>query len=230
MERFSKTFLLSSFIFRRERIRIVLYIVLISAFIVGMVPIFEEMLRTTPDTSVLVETMKNPAMVSMIGPVFVEDSYTTGSIYANYMSVYVGLMFAAWNILFTTRHTRLDEERGRMEIIKSLPVGDYANISGTITVSFIINLLVCLFLIVGFKALSPDMELKSIVNFSISTTVFGFLFTGITLIFAQISTSSTLTNSLSFLSLFAFYILRAVGDVSYEFLSLISPLGLMTRT
>src|SRR5699024_10413728 len=110
------------------------------------------------------------------------------------------------------------------------PVGSYSNMASTLIVSFISNLILCLLMILGFNILSSDMSLSSIINFSVSTVGFVFLFSVIALIFAQIISSSRLTNTLSFLTLFVFYILIVIGDVSSEVLSFISLLGLIYRT
>ncbi len=59
--------------------------------------------------------------------------------------------------------------------------------------------------------------------------VSGFFFAAITALFAQLAESSRGTMGLSFASLGFFYLLRAIGDVGNETLSLISPLGLVIR-
>lgn len=226
----NNTFSLTKFIFKKERLKLILYIVFMSFYLVAMVPIFGKIISEATNSLILVDTMRNPAMVFMLGPVFVEGEYTVGSMYANYVTVFIGIMFATWNILFVSKQTRYEEEMGMTELVESFPVGRYSNIASTLIVSFISNLILCLLMILGFNILSADMSLSSIINFSVSTVGFGFLFSVIALIFAQISSSSRLTNTLSFLTLFAFYILRAIGDVTFEVLSFISPLGLIYRT
>lgn len=227
---FYNTFSLLRLKLKNERIKIIAYIVLISGFLIAMVPIFDQILKETINQKVLVETMNNPAMISMIGPVYVKDYYTTGSMYANYMTVFVGIMFAAWNILFVTKQTRYEEEMGISELVKSQPVGKYSDLTSTLISSLMVNVIVLILLIIGFIITMPDEKILSIINFSSSTVGFGFLFSAITLLFAQISSSSRITNTLSFLSLSIFYIMRAIGDVSVEALSLLSPLGLIYRT
>lgn len=224
------TFALVKFIFKTERIVLPLYLLSMTAFLVGLWPVFDEMLASASNMEVLIETMRNPAMISMVGPVFVEDTYTTGSMYANYMTVFSAIMVAIWNILFMVKHTRLNEEQGRSELVRSLPVGRYANEAASLIIAFLVNLVMGFLMIIGFKVLSPDASLNSIVNLSLSIVAFGFLFAVMTLLFAQLSNTARIASSLSFLTLLISYLLRATGDVSKEVLSLISPLGLVTRT
>lgn len=228
---FYNTSSLIKFILKKEKLKTPIYIITMAMFLVFIVPVFQNILDTSDDMTIIVETMKNPAMISTVGPVFVEDSYTVGSIYANYMTVFIGLIHGAWNILFISSHTRKDEELGRLELINSFPVGRLSNLTSTLIVSFLINLLLSLITGIGFYFISSgEMEIKGIIIFGLSLGGFGFLFSLITAFFSQITTTSRGTNTLSFLTLVVVYLLRAIGDVSVEVLSLISPLGLITRT
>lgn len=227
---FKNTKELIKFILKIEKIRIPIYILSIVGFLVALLPIFDNILKTSNDMNVLIETMRNPAMVSLVGPVYVTDAYTTGSMYANYMTIFTAIMFAIWNILFVNNHTRKQEESDKLEMLRSLPIGKLSNIASTLVVAFFVNAIICLLLIAGFYAFAPSgMQIKSIINFSVSTTLVGFLFAVLTGLFAQISSSST-TNNLSFMSLLVFYFIRAIGDVTNESFSLISPLGILSRT
>ena len=69
-----------------------------------------------------------------------------------FTAVAVGIM----SILYTVRHTREDEEKGRTEIIRSLPTGHLSNLTAVIAVAVIMN--VILFLAVGFGLYSLGFE------------------------------------------------------------------------
>lgn len=217
-------------ILKKEKIKLPLFVISMVIFILGLVPVFDEILKTSSNMQVLIETMKNPAMISMVGPVFVEDSYTLGSMYANYMTVFTAIIFAVWNILFISRNTRLDEEMGRSELLRALPLGRLSNDLAVILINFFANFAIAVLLIIGFKLISPEVDLNAVINFTLSTVGFGFLFSVITLLFAQVTSTARITNSLSFLTLMIFYMARAIGDIYSETLSKLSPLGLITRT
>lgn len=229
--KFTNTRTMVGFILKHDRISLSIYTVVIALFMIFLVPIFSDILNTSSNHEALVSTMRNPAMVAMVGPVYVDSTYTLGSIYANYMTVFTGLIFAAWNILFVTRHTRKEEEQGSLELVQSLTVGKVANLTATLVIAFAVNTLICLAMTIGFPLISNgEMDLLASFNFSLATTLFGFLFALVAAFFAQLATTSRMTNSLSFLLLMVTYLLRAAGDLSNEALSLISPLGLITRT
>lgn len=227
---FSNLSLYTKFILKKEKINIILYTLLMSVFMVVLVPVFENILETSSNMQVLIETMKNPAMIAMVGPVFVGDSYTTASMYGNYMTVFTGIILAIWNILFVTKHLRNDEELGRLELVRTNSVGKLSNITAVLFIAFLVNLLTFILMVFGFYFISSgSMPLEGNINYSLATCGFAFLFAVISALFSQISSTARIANSLSFITLFVVYIMRAIGDVSVDSLSYLSPLGLVSK-
>lgn len=218
------------FILKKDKIKILIWIIALIAYAVGFVPVFQGILDTSSNPQVLVDTMKNPAMIAMVGPVFVEDSYTIGSIYANYMMVFSALIAGAMNIFIVSSNTRKDEELGRTELLRALPVGRLSNLSASLTIAFFANLILLLATAIGMYFISPDIYLKGAIIFSAGIYGYGFLFACIVSLLGEIFTNNRAVMGAGFFLLFLSYILRAVGDVSMEALSLVSPLGLVTRT
>ncbi len=60
------------------------------------------------------------------------------------MLVFTTLAVAIMGILLTTRHTREDEEEGRIEMIRSLPVGRLSTLTATILVAVLSNIVLSL--------------------------------------------------------------------------------------
>ena len=101
------------FILRRDRTRIPLWVLGLSAFMVALVPVFQNLLLTGEGNSVFAMMMENPAMVALVGPVYGAANFHTGVAYANMMLVFCVIFVAVMNIFLITRHTRADEEAGR---------------------------------------------------------------------------------------------------------------------
>ena len=70
--------------------------------------------------------MTNPSAVLMTGPAFGVDDYTFGAMVANELSLTVLVATAIMAVLLVVRHTRADEEAGRTEVLRALPVGRFA--------------------------------------------------------------------------------------------------------
>lgn len=218
------------FIFKKDKVKLIVWTLALVLYGVGFVPIFQGILDTSTSSQVIVDTMKNPAMIAMVGPVFVEDAYTIGSIYANYMLVFSAIIAATMNIFIIANNTKKDEEYGASELLLSLPLGRYSILAGNLIIAFILNLIILLATAFGMVAISAEIGLKGAFIFSSAIYGFGFLFACITALFSQIFTRYRSVLTYSFLTLFVFYLIRAIGDVSLELLSYISPLGLITRT
>lgn len=227
---FNNTGTLVRFILRRDRIRIPLWLIGITFFTL-MIPIaFDDMYSSQQERDTMAETMNNPAMIAMVGPGDIEN-YTTGAMTAHNMLLLTAVVVGLMSILLVTRHTRSDEEDGRIEMIRSLPVGRLANLNATLIVLVVTNVIIALLSGFGLYALGIEsLELEGSLIYGAALGGTGIVFAGITAVFAQLSESSRSAIGYSIAVLLIAYLIRAVGDVSNETLSLFSPLGWVTRT
>jgi ABC-2 type transport system permease protein len=222
---------LANLILRRDRIRIPVWIFSIAVMSLIIAPSFTELYPTPQDRMVMAETMKNPAMIAMVGPGYGLDNYTLGAMFAQEMLVFTAVAVAIMSIFIVVRHTRKDEENGRIEVIRSLPVGRLSNLSAAITVSFGANVLLALLTGFGLYALGIEsMDLQGSLLYGAALGATGFIFTGIAAVFAQLSETSRGATGYSFAFLIITYLIRAIGDVSSEVIAWFSPLGWILRT
>ncbi|MCP1102874.1 ABC-2 type transport system permease protein [Aequitasia blattaphilus] len=223
--------ILTKLIMRRDRIRLVIWIFGIAGFVAALVPVIKEFFAEGDEVRVMLEMMQNPAMIAIIGPVYGAEHYTTGAAHANMMLLFSVIIGAIMNIFLIARHTRQDEELGRLEIIRALPVGRLCNLASCLWTALCINGI--LGVTTGYALncfREAGMDLGGCMLFGAGIGSVGMFFGALTAVFAQISSNNRKVMGFSFLSLFLFYILRAIGDVKIEELSLISPLGLVLRT
>ena len=229
MGNFDNTIRLAFFILRRERVISVIWIVLLVGIIAGLAAPMNEVIE--PEARhVLGITMQNPAMVAMMGPVYGIENYTLGAMYANSMLLFSVIAVAVMNIFLVVRHTRTDEELGRYEVLRSLPVGRLSNLAATMIFAVDINILIAVLTGLGLFALGDySMGLGGSMLYGAAMGAIGLVFAAITALFAQLSPTSRGTTGYAFMAMGVFYMLRAAGDVGAEVLSLISPLGLVLR-
>lgn len=228
---FQHTTRLLLLILRRDRVRIPVWIISIVMTTIVIAVTFDDLYASESERQAIAETMKNPAMTAMVGPGYGLDYYTTGAMMSHQMLLFTAVAVAIMSILLVTRHTRADEEDGRIELIRSLPTGRLAHLQATIFVMFGTNIL--LFLLVGFGlyALRIDsLDLHGSLLYGAVLGATGIIFTAITALFAQIAENSRGTIGLSLAVLLLAYLMRAIGDIGNETLSLVSPLGLVLRS
>ncbi|MFC5602652.1 ABC transporter permease [Sporosarcina koreensis] len=226
---FANTGRLSRFILRLDRIRIPLWIIGLAIFTLIVPPAFDNFYETEQDKAAITETMANPAMIAMVGPADLEN-YTTGVMTAHQMLLITAIIVGLMAILLVTRHTRADEEDGRLELIRSLPAGRLAYLNAALFVSC--GAFIALALCIGFGLYAlgiESMDLEGSLLYGAILGGTGFVFSGVTAIFAQLSESSRGTVGWSVAVLIFAYLFRAVTDVSNEAMSWLSPLGWVTK-
>lgn len=228
---FENNMLLCRLIFRRDRLRALIWLIGVLALAVGYASAVPNMYPSPLERLVMAETMKNPAMVAMVGPVYDGGGYTIGALYSNYMVLWTAMILSIMNIFFVVRHTRQDEERGRIEVIRSLPTGRLSNLSAVLTTAVIQNLAFALTIGLCLAALGIEsMDFAGSMLFGAAMGTVGLLFAAVTAIFCQLCASPRTAQSLSFAFLIIAYMVRAMGDMQSELLACLSPLGLILRT
>ena len=168
----------------------------------------------------------------MMGPVYGTDNYTTGAMYAGTMLLWAIIAVAVMNIFLVVRHTRSDEEGGRVEVIRSLPTGRLSILNATMICAGIINAVLAILLGLALAAVGIDgMSFGASMLYGFLLGASGFVFAAVAALFSQLSSNKSGATGLSFLVLAVFYMIRAVGDMQgNDILACISPLGLAQRS
>ena len=222
---------LALFILRRDRVRLPIWILSITIFTLVLAAAYPGLFPTVEERQALALMMENPAVIFMLGPSTGLNKYTYGAMFGHEMLVFSAIAVGIMNIMLFTRHTRSDEEEGRIEVIRSLPVGRLANISATTIILVAANILLGLLIGFGLALLNIEsMGVNGSLLYGMSLGVIGILFAGITAIFAQLTESARGTIGYSFLLLIGLYLIRGIGDVSSEVLSWFSPLTWIVKT
>ena len=229
---FENTRKLARFMLRRERNIAITWIVLLLVIVVGLVPAVEAIVEGDARAQ-LANMMENPAMIAMVGPAFALLDDGLGAMYTNLMFLFTALTVGIMNIFLIVRNTRADEEQGRYEVLRSLPVGRIANLSAAFIVAIVVNAVLSILIALSMFSLGDEsMGFGGSMLWGLSLGATGLVFAFLTALFCQLSSSSRGAISYSFAALVVFYFMRAAGDINanMEVLTLISPLGLVTRT
>jgi len=226
--------ILSTFMFKRDRWNLILWFIGLIILNVAVAGAFGEMFQTQDELMSMVATFANPAIIAMVGPIY---SYSIAGIFTQSMLVFVAISVAIMNIFMVSRHTRADEEEGRLEVLRSLPIGRVTILKSVLLNSVIINIILAL--VIGLSVGATQMEsgyLGSGISNFMGAIIYGailgatgFVFAAFTALFVQLSENNRSVLSYSFMFLGVMYLLRAIGDMNIEILSIISPLGIGFR-
>ncbi|WP_156809591.1 hypothetical protein [Gracilibacillus halophilus] len=131
-----------AFQWRLNRFRFLVWSVALVFVTVVTASAFTGLYQSDAERQAAAETMKNPAMIAMIGPGYGVDNYTNGAMMAHEMFLFTAMVFAIMSILFVSKHTRAEEEDGRNEWLRSLPVGRLAPLTATVILVSALNIIV----------------------------------------------------------------------------------------
>lgn len=228
---FKGTGRITRLLFRQNRLKILLWLTGIIGVTLAAALAYPEVYLTQDDILGFAVTMQNPAMVAMVGPAYPLEGFTIARILAAELLLFTAIAVAVMNILLVSSSTRLDEEEGRLEMIRALPVGRLAYLSASILMITAVNVSVFLLLGAGLAVLGHDsMMTEGSFLYGAVLAATGLFFAGVTALSAQLAESSRGTKGLSLGLLILAYAVRAVGDVQSDTLSLLSPLGWTVRT
>ena len=219
------------FFFKKDRYVIFFWLFGIIFTVLLLAWFFPGLYQNEAERLVMAETMNNPAVIAMIGKNYGYLNYTAGAMYANQMLLFSALAAAIMSILLVNRTTRVDEEEGRTELLKSFPVGRLTNLGASVLLIITVNIILALTVGFGIYFLGIEtMGLGGSLLFGAILGVTGLFFGSVTALFSQLIGSSRGTLGYSFMFLGFFYLLRAIGDVGSEALALVSPLGIILRS
>nr|WP_289038416.1 ABC transporter permease [uncultured Allobacillus sp.] len=229
-ELFKRSFQLFKLMIRRDRIRASIWIFALTFFTLIIPSSFRSLYPDQQDRDAMAVTMENPAMVAMVGKGDL-DNYTIGAMSAHQMVLITALFVGIMSILLFVRHTRSDEEEGRVELIRALPVGRLATIHAATMYVILVNVVLAVLLAIGF-ILQPieSLGIEGSLLYGATLGGAGICFVAIAALFTQLSDSSRGATGWSIGLLLFFYVLRAIGDIGNETLSLFSPLGWTMQT
>jgi len=173
---------------------------------------------------------ENPAHIALQGPFFAVEHFQAGHFYAVEMHLFTLIAVAIFNIFLVMQNTRGEEEKGRYEVLRSLPIDRLSAFHATMAVVVIANVILAISHGVALSLLSIDgITTAGAFMYGASLGVTGIFFGALSALLAQFSHSTKAVTGYAFAVLIASYLLRAVGDVSSEALARVSPLGLPMR-
>ncbi|MGZ4772291.1 MAG: ABC transporter permease [Ilumatobacteraceae bacterium] len=221
------TSILARFIVRRERVRIAVWIASIVALVAITAASVKGLYPTQAQLDLAAEASEgNAAAIAFNGPA--QGLHTVGGEVA-FQSGATGLVvMALMSLLMIGRLTRGEEEAGRLELLRSLPIGSSApTVAASLTV-LVMNLAVGA--LVTVTLLAEQLPVAGSVIFGASFTMLGLVFTCIALVAAQVSENTRVVYGIAGAVLGAAYVLRAVGDIGDGTISWLSPIGWAQKT
>ena len=211
--------------FRRDRIMLPAWVYVITAAIASNSYSLNKLYPTAADRAQLAASGgRNPALVFLYGRLWGDS---LGAVSAWRYGVWAAIFAALMSVFLVVRHTRADEEAGRLELVGSAAVGRLAALTAGLLVALAANVVLAVLLVVVLVVLG--LPVAGSVAFALAITTCGVAFAAIAALAAQLAAGARAARGIAIGVLGAAYLLRAVGDASgaggVSWLTWLSPLG-----
>ena len=221
---------LTKLAFRRDRIMLPAWVYLITVMVATNAYTFRKLYSTAAARDRLVVSGGgNPALRFLYGQL---NGSSVGALTAWRIGVWAALFCALMTVFIVIRHTRGDEEAGRLELVGSAVVGRQAALTAGLLTAVTASVAVAALLFVVLSALG--LPVSSSLVFALAIGANGLAFTGIAAVAAQLAAGARGARGIAFGVLGAAFMLRAIGDSAGpsgpSWLTWTSPLGWVELT
>ncbi|HET9872787.1 MAG TPA: ABC transporter permease [Propionibacteriaceae bacterium] len=149
-----------------------------------------------------------PALVVMYGRVY--DPTSVGAISMIKMIGMGTVMVGLFALMVVIRHTRADEELGRLELVAAGSVGRYAPLAAAVVVAVLGSVLIGL--TTALALIGTGLDVVGSLAFGTSWAVAGIAFAGVGAVAAQLTAGARAARGLAIGGLAVAFVLRAAGD------------------
>jgi ABC-2 type transport system permease protein len=221
------TGILTRLALRRDRIMIVSWVYVLAAFAYVSVVSTKKLYPTAASLQAFAEGAGADRVTRAIyGPA--GDLHTLGGLATWKLSVFGVVGVAVMSMFIVIRHTRGDEDAGRLELVGAGAVGRLAALTSGLLTALLANLVVALLVAVGLAV--PGLPWGDSLAFGLGMAAAGCVFAAITAVAAQLAGSRRPAIGIVTSVIALTYLLRAVGDAASPgswaaSLSWLSPIG-----
>jgi ABC-2 type transport system permease protein len=196
--------------FRRDRVMVPFWVYFFTALAVGTAYSSRAVYDTLAKRLDFAASLdKNPSLLALYGPV--HDPASVGSVAVWKVGGIAAGLVGVISLILTVRHTRGDEESGRLELVSAGVVGRCAALTAAVTTVAVTNLVLAVLVAGGLMLLG--LPVGGSVAFALGWCAIGLMFAGVAALTAQLTTSSRTATGLAVAVLGLFYLVRAAGDV-----------------
>ena len=200
------------FMLRRDRIKLPAWALGIGVLVLYFSAALPMVYETESDLRGAVGLYADPVGRVFTGPGYGFDAPTHQQVIANGYGMYFLILTALMSILLVTRHTRVEEQTGRAELVHANVVGRHASLTAVLIVAAITNLAVIV-AVTGAMVVSGFAAGGSVL-FAAGLGATGLAFAGLSAVTVQLTEFSRAAAGMAGGLLGAAFVVRAGGDMA----------------
>ena len=215
---------------RRDRVLLPLWILSFAGLMASIVASFVQLFPTAADRQAYADaSAANAGFVALYGPLHGSGLGELSVWRAGFYPVLVALIA----LLSVIRHTRVEEETGRRELLGATVVGRHASLAAALAVTLGANLLLAVAVAAGMAG--QGLPVAGSLAAGLELAAAGWVFAAIGAVAAQLASGAGAARGIAVGVLGGSWLLRVAGDLSDQadgplgWLSWLSPIGWVHR-
>ncbi|MFI9274287.1 ABC transporter permease [Kitasatospora sp. NPDC052896] len=207
---------------RRDRVMLPAWVAFLTAAVASTAYSFHRLYPNPAAREQLAASLvSNSSLRALYGPL--NDPSTIGGITAWRMGVFGPALAGLMSILLVVRHTRAEEEDGRLELVGAGAVGRGAALTAALLTALGANLLLAP--LVTAVLLAYGQHWAGSLAFGVAIAACGVVLAAVAAVTAQLTETGRAATGWATTLLGLAYVLRAGGDSGPQWLSRLSPIG-----
>ncbi|WP_231495969.1 ABC transporter permease [Cellulomonas sp. HZM] len=196
---------------RSDRWRVVVWAASVAVLMYVSVGSYDRLYPTADARAARAALIESPAATALAGPGYGLDDYTLGAMTANELALWVMIPVAIMAVLAVTRNLRAPEEDGRLELVRSQPVGRGGPIAAGLGAAVVAVLAVGGATFVLLLATSLDPAGSALMCCAVVAV--GLVFAAVGAVTSQLAAQARSASGLGMAAIGVALVLRAVGDI-----------------
>ncbi len=207
---------------RRDRLMVPIWVYALAASAIGTAFSYRGLYKTVASRLEFAAGVRsNGSTLALYGHVYAPT--TVGGLTAWRFAGIGATLASVLSVLLVVRHTRADEEAGRLELVSAGAVGRGAPLAAGLLIAAVAQVTLAVLTTVGLIAVGQPAA--GSLGFGLAWLGTALFFAAVAAVCAQICETSRAANTLAMSVLGAAYLLRAIGDSGPSWLSWLSPVG-----
>jgi ABC-2 type transport system permease protein len=209
---------------RLDRLRLTIWVIVLAILPAATAAQYKQLYPTQQSLDAVSGVISNVSLVAINGPLF---GVSLGGLTAWKIGATLFILVAVMSILTVIRHSRTEEETGRLELLGATVVGRYAPLTAAVLTAVVANVAAAALVALGLEG--AGMPTVGSWAFGLATLLTGLVFTAVGALTAQLSASARTASGTAIAVLGVAYLLRLIGDTGPTAVSWISPIGWAMR-
>jgi ABC-2 type transport system permease protein len=216
---------------RRDRVMLPAWLYVLTILVVSTGYSFKGLYKTPASREAIAAGIAHdPVTLALAGPLY---GTSIGALTAYKVGAACAAMAGLMSIFIVIRHTRADEEAGRLELVGSTAVGRNAALAVGVLLAAVANGVLVLLITAGLAAIGLPAAGSAVLALAIGSA--GLLFAAVAAVAGQLSASASGARGIGICAVVLAYLLMSVGAAagssgSLRWVLWLSPIGWASKT